>query len=149
MAYAKANDFPVIENRADLAGDAETAAIAFARRMRAGPPGLYLAGGETAVELPENPGRGGRNQAFALAAALELAGAENIWLLAAGSDGDDGNNRAAGGLVNGQTALAAEPARQALAAADAGSYLAAHGALFCCAPTETNVMDLVVGWKGA
>ncbi|MDT9121569.1 MOFRL family protein, partial [Escherichia coli] len=65
--------------------------------------GIYLWGGETTVKLPENPGRGGRNQHFALAAAIALENNPEITLLCAATDGTDGVTEDAGALVNGQT----------------------------------------------
>ena len=47
-------------------------------------------GGESTVQLPAHPGRGGRNQHLALAAARLIAGHAELLLLAAGTDGSDG-----------------------------------------------------------
>ena len=117
------------------------------------PPGLHIWGGETTVRLPENPGRGGRNQHLALAAATALEGVKGIRLLACGTDGTDGPNEDAGGEVDGGTLLHGRDlgldAGQALAQADAGNYLADVGALVTTGPTGTNVMDVVLALKGA
>ena len=117
------------------------------------PPGLHIWGGETTVRLPENPGRGGRNQHLALAAATALEGVKGIRLLACGTDGTDGPTEDAGGEVDGGTLLHGRDlgldAEQALAQADAGSYLADVGALVTTGPTGTNVMDVVLALKGA
>ena len=59
-------------------------------------------GGETTLRLGDAPGRGGRCQHLALAAAraLDIAGAgDAITLLAAGTDGRDGPTDAAGATV--------------------------------------------------
>ena len=69
-----------------------------------------LFGGETTVTV-RGGGRGGRNQELAVGAALELAAAPDpgsVVLLAAGTDGIDGNSEAAGGLVDGTTIMRAE-----------------------------------------
>ena len=120
-------------------------------KQESAPAGLHIWGGETTVWLPENPGRGGRNQHLALAAAVALDGTDNIRLLACGTDGTDGPTEDAGGEVDG-TVLARGrdldlDAKQALAKADAGSYLAAVDALITTGPTGTNVMDLVLAIK--
>ena len=103
------------------------------------------------VRLPENPGRGGRNQHLALAAAIGLAGRPNLLLLAAGTDGTDGPGEDAGALVDGSSIARGGrdggSAREALVRADAGAFLEAAGDLLQTGPTGTNVMDLVLGLK--
>ena len=106
--------------------------------------GVYIWGGEPTVILPDNPGRGGRNQALALAVSEHLLNNDNISLLVAGTDGSDGPTNAAGGLVDGNTFRDTKAARKALAAADAGTYLEQHESLFVTGPTNTNVMDLAI-----
>ena len=59
------------------------------------PPACVLSGGETTVTL-SGSGLGGRNQEFALAAALNIDEKENIVILSAGTDGTDGPTDAAG-----------------------------------------------------
>ncbi|MGD8910663.1 MAG: DUF4147 domain-containing protein, partial [Chromatiales bacterium] len=86
-----------------LDGEAAEAGCRLAKVVLAGPPGISIWGGETTVELPPQPGRGGRNQHLALAAATQLAGNESCYLLAAGTDGTDGPTADAGALVDGQT----------------------------------------------
>lgn len=131
-----------------LDGDAAERGRALARQLLDGPPGLTVWGGETTVRLPPQPGRGGRNQHLALAAALELAGRDDGFLLAAGTDGDDGNSGDAGALVDGGTlARAALDGADSLARADSATLLAASGDPIHTGPTGTNVMDLVLGLK--
>ncbi|HTZ96560.1 MAG TPA: DUF4147 domain-containing protein [Terriglobales bacterium] len=60
-----------------------------------------ISGGEVTVKVT-NGGVGGRNQQFALACALKIAG-ENITVLSAGTDGIDGNSSAAGAIADGMT----------------------------------------------
>ena len=112
--------------------------------LRQAPSGVYIWGGEPTVMLPPNPGRGGRNQSLALALSEQLAGREDISILVAGTDGTDGPTTAAGGLVDGNTWGDAAAAQDALARADAGSYLEQQDSLFVTGPTNTNVMDLVI-----
>ncbi len=151
--HARALGVPVQMHREFLEGDAAAAGRRLARVLCATPPGLQVWGGETTVRLPPEPGRGGRNQHLALAAAEALAGQPACTLLAAGTDGTDGPTGDAGALVDGGTwqairDLGLDPA-SALARADAGSVLEAVGALVDTGPTGTNVMDLVLGWRSA
>ena len=108
-------------------------------------PGIYVFGGEPTVILPENPGRGGRNQALALMLAQQIAGQDGIEILVAGTDGTDGPTDAAGAIVDGATWTAS--GAEALARADAGTWLDAREALVRTGPTGTNVMDLVIARK--
>lgn len=133
-----------------LSGDAATTGRRSAQQLLASRPGaLHLWGGETTVRLPSAPGRGGRNQTLALAAATVLQGHGGMYLLAAGTDGSDGPTPDAGALVDGGTiargVVAGLNADEALARADAGTFLEASGDLIQTGPTGTNVMDLVLG----
>jgi hydroxypyruvate reductase len=132
-------------------GDAIEAGMRLGGELLAAPPGvLHIWGGETTVRLPPHPGRGGRCQSLALAAALTLAGRPAVFL-AAGTDGQDGPTDVAGALVDGQSVArgtaAGLDAQQALARADAGRFLAASGDLVQTGPTGTNVMDLMLGFR--
>jgi len=132
-------------------GDAIRLARDFVQEIRRGMPGLYVWGGESTVVLPSSPGRGGRNQSLALAAARHLEGYDSVLFLAAGSDGTDGPTREAGAVVDGGTIargrLHGMNAKEALRGADAGRFLEASGDLISTGPTGTNVMDLVLGLK--
>ena len=143
--------YTVYPSERRLAGPAISEAAEIVARLTAGPPGIYIRGGETTVELPPRPGRGGRNQHLALAAALDLDGCIDKVLLACGTDGSDGSTDDAGGLVDGTTVArisdAGLNARQCLAQADAGTALAAAGDLVSTGPTGTNVADLVIAAK--
>jgi len=142
---------PVRTHATLLDGDAAERGVAVARALRDGPPGVQVWGGETTVRLPHCPGRGGRNQHLALAAAVELAGRPDCYLLCAGTDGTDGDTEDAGALVDAGTleraAVDGLDARDCLARADSGALLAASGDLIHTGPTGTNVMDLVLGLK--
>lgn len=150
-AAARAAGLPVLVHPALLDGDAARRGRELARQVRDGAPGVQVWGGETTVRLPPAPGRGGRNQHLALAAAVELAGQGDCWLLAAGTDGSDGPGEDAGALVDGWTLERAAHqglgAEDCLARADSGRLLAASADLIRTGPTGTNVMDLVVGLK--
>jgi hydroxypyruvate reductase len=109
------------------------------------PPACLITGGETTVTL-KGKGKGGRNQEFALAAALDIAGLPGVVVLSAGTDGTDGPTDAAGALADGDTvkravALGLTP-RAALDANDAYPFFQRLGDLVMTGPTRTNVMDV-------
>lgn len=132
-------------------GDARETGADIGRFLATAAPGVYIWGGETSVVLPDSPGRGGRNQHLALSAACALRGRDDVYVLAAGTDGTDGASDDAGGLVDGATVARGEAAGmdadEYLDRADSGSFLAASGDLVTTGPTGTNVMDLVIGLK--
>jgi hydroxypyruvate reductase len=132
-------------------GPAERLAVRFAHELHMHPDQVRIWGGESVVNLPENPGRGGRNQHLALAAARIIAGHENLMLLVAGTDGTDGITADAGAIVDGETcsrvALGSLDVQKCLETADSGAALAAAGDLIHTGPTGTNVGDLVIGLK--
>lgn len=150
VAAALASDGFRVVHRGTLDGDAAGNGHAIARRILDGPSGVHLFGGETTVRLPASPGRGGRNQHLALAAALELAGRDGL-LLALGTDGIDGNTEDAGALVDGGTVQrihdAGFDADDSLRRADSNTALVAAGDVVHTGPTGTNVADIVIGWK--
>lgn len=150
-ARAHALGYPVYLQESLLGGDAVDAGHAIAAALSRGPHGVWIQGGETVVRLPDSPGRGGRCQSLALAAAMDIAGHEDLVLLAAGTDGGDGPGQAAGGLVDGGTiargARAGLDAGRCLLRADAGSFLDLANDLIYTGPGSTNVMDLVLGLK--
>ena len=141
-AAAKAQGLAVLDNRECLHDDYLQVAARLGSHLRQMPPGVMIFGGEPTVVLPENPGRGGRNQALALALAREVAGCEDLTLVVGGTDGTDGPTQAAGAVVSGETWR--ENASVFLANADSGSFLDQAGALLVTGPTGTNVMDLIV-----
>ncbi len=111
------------------------------------PPACILSGGETTVSL-KGKGKGGRNQEFALAAALEIAGWEEILILSGGTDGTDGPTDAAGAFADGTTASRAvasglDPEHD-LQENDSYSFFQRLGDLLMTGPTGTNVMDLQI-----
>jgi hydroxypyruvate reductase len=136
-----------------LADDASHTGHALARSLLAATPGVHIWGGETTVVLPACPGRGGRNQTLALAAALALQDHDDCVLLALASDGSDGPGEDAGALIDrGSVARGVQAgcdAQQCLTNADAGTFLEASGDLVHTGPTGTNVMDILIGIKTA
>jgi glycerate 2-kinase len=126
-----------------------TAALRDAASARSdGAPRVILAGGETTLPVKGN-GRGGRNQEFALVAALDLQGVDGVSVLSAGTDGTDGPTDAAGAFVDGSTIARARArgldADDFLQRQDSYTLLDALGDLHRTGPTGTNVMDLAIG----
>lgn len=112
---------------------------------------MLIWGAETTVTLPENPGKGGRNQHLALAAAIEISQSQdNPVLLSAGTDGTDGLTEDTGAIVDNHTIERAERegfnAKDSLRGADSGHFLHASGDLISTGVTGTNVMDLVIAY---
>ena len=65
-------------------------------------PACVVSGGETTVTI-RGKGKGGRNQEFCLAAAIDIAGMDSVVILSGGTDGTDGPTDAAGAICDGQT----------------------------------------------
>jgi hydroxypyruvate reductase len=144
-----------------LEGEAREVAgrfIDMAREIKAGQgpvaaPACLIAGGETTVTV-KGGGKGGRCQEFALAAALAMAGLDDVVVLAAGTDGTDGPTDAAGAIADGQSAGRAraqglDPAAR-LAENDSYPLFATLEDLVVTGPTNTNLLDLylvVVGTR--
>lgn len=141
----------VLRERAALQGDAAEQGKQIAHRVMDGECGVYLFGGETSVGLPETPGKGGRNQHLALAAAIELSGREDVLLLALGTDGIDGNTDDAGAMVDGGSVVRMRDAgldpKACMCNANSHVALAAAGDVINTGPTGTNVSDIVIVWK--
>ena len=107
------------------------------------PPACVISGGETTVTMSGGTGKGGRNQEFALAAAIDAAGLEDVLILSAGTDGSDGPTDAAGALADGTTVARAKmSASDALQHHDAYPFFEEAGDLVITGSTGTNVMDL-------
>ncbi len=87
-------------------------------------------------------GLGGRNQEFALAAAIEIAGLRDTIILSAGTDGADGPTDAAGAIADGTTIARGGDAASFLANNDSYHYFEALGDLIKTGPTGTNVADI-------
>lgn len=108
-------------------------------------PACLLSGGETTVTV-HGEGKGGRNQEFALAAAVAIAGIPNVAVLSGGTDGSDGPTDAAGAIATGDTVGRARAiglnATEHLRRNDAYPFFDALGDLVRTGPTGTNVMDI-------
>jgi len=104
-------------------------------------PACIISGGETTVTL-KGHGKGGRNQEFVLAAAIDIAGLAETVILSAGTDGSDGPTDAAGAIADGDTLRRKPDARKFLDDNDSYHYFEALGDLVKTGPTLTNVMDV-------
>lgn len=125
------------------------AALAREELARGGPvqrPCCLVLGGETTVTV-RGAGLGGRNQELALAAAIKIAGLDDVVIAALATDGNDGPNDATGALVDGSTAararaLGLDPDHY-LATNDSYHFFEPLGDLLITGPTNTNVNDLL------
>jgi len=110
-------------------------------------PACVISGGETTVTIRSH-GLGGRNQEFALAAALDIAGLRDVAILSAGTDGTDGPTDAAGAIAYGTTLARAEKlgldAAAFLANNDSYRFFETTGDLIKTGPTGTNVADVQI-----
>ncbi|MBO9200746.1 MULTISPECIES: glycerate kinase type-2 family protein [Niastella] len=115
-------------------------------------PACLLLGGETTVTI-KNPGKGGRNQEFALAALIAMQQAfpdrdKMPVLLSAGTDGTDGPTNAAGAIVDKGVLQLANQRRlspeEYLTQNDSWNFFHQAGGHVTTGPTHTNVMDIIV-----
>jgi hydroxypyruvate reductase len=147
--YARGQGVDTINLGDDLEGESRELGRAHAERTlvvrrESTAPVLILSGGETTVTV-SGSGRGGRNVEYLLGLAIALDGAENIYALAADTDGIDGSENNAGALITPATlerarALGLDP-RAYLAHNDAYGFFEQLGALVTTGPTLTNVND--------
>jgi hydroxypyruvate reductase len=132
------------------------AALARAVARRSAPfarPCVVLSGGETTVTLGGRggersagaPGRGGRATEFLLGCAIALQGEAGVHVLAADTDGIDGVEDNAGGIVTPTTLARAQAlgmkAEVFLDRNDAYGFFEPLGDLLRSGPTYTNVND--------
>ena len=128
-----------------IEGEARDVARDHARRALETPgPVVLISGGETTVTL-DGPGRGGRNAEYLLSLALALDGAPGVWAIACDTDGIDGTEDNAGGLIRPDSlaraaGLGLDPAAM-LDDHDSYGFFAALGDLVVTGPTLTNVND--------
>jgi glycerate 2-kinase len=111
-------------------------------------PACVISGGETTVTV-RGKGLGGRNQEFALAAAIDIAGfGDNLLILSAGTDGTDGPTDAAGAIADSTTLNRAQAlglnAAAFLRNNDSYHFFEATGDLIKTGPTGTNVADIQI-----
>jgi glycerate-2-kinase len=125
-----------------LEGEARVVARRLVREAATGV--VSIATGETTVTVMGD-GVGGRNQEAALAAAIEIAGANTVFI-ACGTDGIDGATPAAGAVVDGSTLSVASDRgidlERSLSRNDSHTALAALEAVVVRGDTGTNVGDI-------
>lgn len=139
-----------------LTGEAAVQAEAFINRLKnekSGSPVCLLWGGETTVTI-KGTGKGGRNQHFALAALCALKNREwlknnKVVMLSGGTDGTDGPTTAAGAVIDTDIfkkmdELSISPEAY-LHNNDAYHFFEKTGGLIITGPTQTNVMDIIIG----
>jgi glycerate-2-kinase len=120
------------------------AALDALSQARKGQPICLVVGGEVTCPVT-GPGMGGRNQAFALYAALQISGQRRV-VLSAGTDGRDGNSPTSGAVADGQTVSRAlgrglDPDAY-LAGSDAYSFFRTLGDTLDTGFTDNNVRDV-------
>jgi hydroxypyruvate reductase len=152
IEHAKQANYEVNYHGQALYGDVFELAESLVKELINAKPGLHIWGGETTLVLPDKPGRGGRNQSLALALACAIEGVDGITVLVGATDGSDGPTDDAGAIIDGLTIQRGQSgssrrAKDYLAAADAGTFLADAGDLLSTGPTGTNVMDIVIAIK--
>ncbi len=151
-AMVRAAGYESILLGTSVEGEARTVAAEQARLAREvqarGRRAVILSGGELTVTL-KGQGRGGPNQEFMLALAIELDGANGIVALAADTDGTDGGggrpDDPAGAFIDASTLararnLGLDPA-VFLADNNSTDFFARLGDLLTPGPTCTNVND--------
>ena len=111
-------------------------------------PACIIAGGETTVTI-RGKGKGGRNQEFALSAAMEIEGCEGVVILSAGTDGTDGPTDATGAIVDFNTCKDARVKfsrnpEEFLNNNDSYNFFKKTGEHIITGPTMTNVMDIMI-----
>lgn len=134
-----------------IEGDVLDVAAKLYAELKEAEAGIHIWGGETTVRLPGNPGIGGRNQLLALAFSQYLKDTPNLYLLAAGTDGVDGNSHCAGAVVSSYTSQKAKSMgfdiKAEIAKANAGVVLMATDDLVRGGHSNTNVMDIIIAYK--
>lgn len=147
--------YSVYLDKSVMTGDTNDEALAFTRKLLGynGPlPAIFICGGETTLRVTHE-GKGGRNQHFALRVLLELKKewkrTAGFMILCAGTDGTDGPTDAAGALIHSsmlkEAGITVSRIQQHLDQFNAYPFFEETGGLFITGPTQTNVMDLVIG----
>jgi len=141
---------PPVLGEAQKAAQRFISSDAVASAFRRKTPFCLIASGETTVTLPPDGahGRGGRNQEFALALAMQPGLPDEYAFASVGTDGIDGPTDAAGAVVDASTLLRAREkgldAAAAVQAHDSYAFFEALGDLVITGPTGTNVGDLQI-----
>jgi hydroxypyruvate reductase len=139
-------------------GECRDAAKKFCSRIKemqpvdSGKPRCTISGGETTVALGNSKGKGGRNQEFALASAIEIQYLNNVTVASFGTDGNDGPTDAAGAIADNNTVFRASSlgldSEKTLSAHDSYPLFEKLNDLIVTGPTMTNVMDIQIAIAG-
>jgi len=133
-----------------LTGEASEVAKVFASLVREvrkygapfKPPVALISGGECTVTLRGEGGRGGRCTEFLLSLGIEV---NDVWAIAADTDGIDGSEDNAGAVLSPDSLARASrmnvAGRTLLAKHDSYGFFSALGDLVMTGPTRTNVND--------
>ena len=129
-----------------ITGEAREVARDMAQLARRTPrPAALISGGECTVTVRGEGGRGGRCAEFLLALAIELGDVQDVWAIAADTDGIDGSEDNAGALMTPDSLRRAAQkgldARALLEKNDSYGFFSALGDLVTTGPTRTNVND--------
>lgn len=148
---AQAQGYAVQVSAELFEGDVKAVAERLAAEIEAFDHGVFIAGGEPTLHLPENPGQGGRNQHLALLMAQRFSVQAEVQILVAGTDGGDGPTPYAGAMIDQLTLSQLEASgwnvEHSLKACDSSSALAAVDCALETGPSGTNVMDLLLAYK--
>ncbi len=131
----------------DVATAADYLVVRLWELSRANERICLISGGEVLVTITGTAGEGGRNSHFALECALRMEGWTSRWaVLSAGSDGIDGNSRAAGAVID-QTTLSRARAtgfdpEAVLRTFDSGAMFRAIGSALVTGSTGNNLRDI-------
>jgi glycerate 2-kinase len=150
---AKALGFNTLLLSVSVSGDTRRAAEEHAslaqeiRWERSTPraPACVVSGGETTVVVKEG-GKGGRNQEFVLAAAIQIDGLQDVIIASMNTDGIDGPTDACGAMCDGLSVSRAKKMHldpeDYLGRNDSYHFFEKLGDLIKTGPTNTNVMDI-------
>jgi glycerate 2-kinase len=123
---------------------ANLAALSALSKKHRRQPVCLVVGGEVTCPVT-GPGVGGRNQAFVLYAAQQIAGRQRV-VLSAGTDGRDGNSPTSGAVADGQTISRTQArgldAVTYLAESDSYSFFRTLGDTLDTGFTDNNVRDV-------
>ena len=158
IGEAKRLGYEILSLGSDNQGEASEEGSQFALRCQSlqrerreqSTPLCILSGGEPVVDLSSQPGKGGRNQQFVLAALNRLfsTGMQGITILSGGTDGEDGPTDAAGAVANASLIRKAQTKKMNpqdfLNRYDAYRFFEPLEGLLFTGPTHTNVMDIRV-----
>ncbi len=137
-------DWATDDSPLEKAADHLLAALDAQRKLNPGRRVAVLADGEV-ISPVTGKGVGGRNSSFVLSCVPKIAG-KKIAVFSAGTDGIDGNSKAAGAVADGESLARAKAAgldpADFLRRSDAYNFFAPLGDAVITGPTGNNLRDL-------